>query len=331
MRLRPDPIVLVLERRVLEIAERLFRRLHRAREHEAQRVKHPHARLAQLALGCEPNRLADIPQQHVGALHLGQCSSIRARDRLFEEALLQADPQIAGHDLHQVLRLQPRGSVEQLADQRAFCRRSPRRRDPPEGRLHLDHAQRRLTRAPRQHFSGHRSQVSMPPIRRREFFLALSRELTHCLPQKPPADLQGSLFPRRKRLAREKHRRDRRLLHRARLQILRDDPGLHEFLSSSRDRLAGLGKSPHISWERPTPAVQAERSWAFSLHIPTCRALSQTKIITYPFSRSPMPPPCDTLSLATLSPEASSNQYESPAQHVPFSGGPAAPAGARER
>ena len=64
-------------------------------------------------------------------------------------------------------------------------------------------------------------------------------------PQQSPSDLQRGLLPRRKRLARKKHRRDRRLLHRARSQILRHDPNLQQFLRSPCDRLAGLSKFPH--------------------------------------------------------------------------------------
>ena len=86
MCLRPNAIVLVFHKCILEIAERLFGRFRRARQHEAERMKQSHLRLSELSRRRQFQRLTNIAEQHVRALHLGQSASIRFCDRFFDQA-----------------------------------------------------------------------------------------------------------------------------------------------------------------------------------------------------------------------------------------------------
>ena len=81
---------------------------------------------AEPVLGREHGRLADVAGEHPGPLHLVERPLERLRDRRLEQALAQADPQLAGEHLDDVLRRQRVGPREQLAEDRALARR-PRR------------------------------------------------------------------------------------------------------------------------------------------------------------------------------------------------------------
>jgi len=91
-------------------------------------MKNPHFRIGQLAFGRQSHGRADIAEQHVRPLDFfqgivlqstGQLTSDRPGvslcDRFFDQAFLQADPQISGHDFHDVLGFQRRRPREQIA------------------------------------------------------------------------------------------------------------------------------------------------------------------------------------------------------------------------
>ncbi len=137
MRLRPDAVVFVLHRGLGKIAQAFFRRLDRTRQHEPDRMKHPHLRLCQLAFRCEAQRLANISQQHVSPLNFCERAAIRSCNRILHQALLQADPHVPSHDLHDVLGLKRSRARQQIAHQHTLRRRPPCRRDPRKKIAHL--------------------------------------------------------------------------------------------------------------------------------------------------------------------------------------------------
>ena len=61
--------------------------------------------------------LANVSEQHVGALHFGQSAVVGLGDRLFDQAFLQSDSQISGHDLDDVFALRA-ASAEKASRER---------------------------------------------------------------------------------------------------------------------------------------------------------------------------------------------------------------------
>src|ERR1700745_1668089 len=137
MRLRSYPVILVLDGGTREIAECFLCRGRRTCQHEANRMEQPHLRFSELPRGCEPQSLADVTQQHVGPLYLRQCPAEGFGDGLFDQALLQSDPQIASYDLDEVLGFPWRSHSEQVAQQGRLCRWPTRLGDLAKFLLHL--------------------------------------------------------------------------------------------------------------------------------------------------------------------------------------------------
>ena len=111
---------------------------------------------------------------------LARCTSakraaVSPSNRLLDQTLLQPNPQIPSHDLHDVLGFERRSSRKKSAHQRRLRRRTSRRRNLPKRRLDFQNAEP-LSRARRKHFSRDRPQISMPPVSRRQFVRTLSRE-----------------------------------------------------------------------------------------------------------------------------------------------------------
>ncbi len=130
---------------------------------------------------------------------LARCTSangaaVSPRNRLLHQTLLQPDPQIASHNLHDILGLNRRSPRKKSPHQRRLRRRSSRRSDLPKCSLHLKHAQP-LSRAGSKHLSRDRPQVAMLPVSRCKFVRAFSSQLRHNLPKRPSAHLQRRLFP----------------------------------------------------------------------------------------------------------------------------------------
>ena len=115
-----DAVVLVFHQSVLEIAERLLRRFRRAGQHETQGMEQSHPRLGQLAGGGELQRLANVAQQHVGPLHFSERSAVGLGDCFLDQAFFQADSQVAGHDLDDVLGFERCGLREKVLYQCGF-------------------------------------------------------------------------------------------------------------------------------------------------------------------------------------------------------------------
>ena len=91
-------------------------------------------------LAREHGRLADVAGEHPRPLHVVERPLERLRDRRLEQPLAQADPQLAGQDLDDVLRRQRVGPREQRAEDRALARRPRRRLDRGERVGDLGHA-----------------------------------------------------------------------------------------------------------------------------------------------------------------------------------------------
>ncbi len=108
--LAANAVVLIFdEERAVDRAADLLGRLDRRGQHKLERVEQPHPRRAEPAMARQQRRLADVAQQHIGPLHLPNRDAGVARQGIFELALLQADPQVAAHDLDDVLGLERRG------------------------------------------------------------------------------------------------------------------------------------------------------------------------------------------------------------------------------
>ncbi len=112
VRLRADAVVFVLDRGVVEIGERFLGILHRAGQHEADRMEQPQARFAETPAGGQAQGLADVAQQHVRALHLGRRGAVGLGDGFLHQAFLQPDAQLAGDDLDDVLGFERRRLLE---------------------------------------------------------------------------------------------------------------------------------------------------------------------------------------------------------------------------
>src|SRR5580704_2608703 len=133
--LRPNAVVFILNRRVLKIADRLFRGFHRTRQHEIDRMKKSQPSVGQLSLRCEPQSFANVAEQHVGALHLIERRVESLRNSLFHQAFFQTDAQVSTDDFYDVLGSERRGALEQLPQQGAFSRGAARASNLSEGLL----------------------------------------------------------------------------------------------------------------------------------------------------------------------------------------------------
>jgi len=211
-------------------------------------MKQPHPRIRQPAFDRQPQRLANIPEQHVRALYIFQGTrrpaAVSLSNGLLDQAFFQPNPQIAGHDLHNVFGFERRRPRQQIASQRRLRRRTARCRDLTQHLADLKNAQA-LSGSFRQQLSSNRSQVAVLAIRSRERSLISSRKIGHHARQKRSADLQRSFLPRRKRFAGKKHSRDGALVDSAQLQIVGNDSGLPQLLGRSGDSLASFGKVSH--------------------------------------------------------------------------------------
>ena len=112
MRLGANAVVLVLDQGVLEILECLVGVGRRAGQHEADGMKQPHARFVEAMVSRQLQRAADVAQQHVGALHLRERLVIGLGDRFLDQALFQANAQLASDDLEDVLGFERSGELE---------------------------------------------------------------------------------------------------------------------------------------------------------------------------------------------------------------------------
>src|SRR3954452_4107878 len=120
MRLRADAVVLILHLRVLEVRERFFRGLRRAGEHESNWMKKSHTSVAKPVCGGEPESFADVSEQHVGTLHVGNRIAVSFGDSFFHERLAQTNAQISTHDLDDVLGFERRELAHQQSNATGF-------------------------------------------------------------------------------------------------------------------------------------------------------------------------------------------------------------------
>src|SRR5438270_4702763 len=108
MQLATDPVVLLF-RPYLDRThplDRLLRRLHRARQHEADRLKQRDRRGLQLPVTAADSGLADVSRDQMDALHLRARHVEGLADRSLDQALAQADPHLTRDDLdHEPCRL----------------------------------------------------------------------------------------------------------------------------------------------------------------------------------------------------------------------------------
>src|SRR6266496_938401 len=126
VRLRADAVIFVFDPGVLEVAERVFCGFSWAGQHETNGMKQTQPGLHEACLRRESQRLADIPQQHVGTLYRLQCDSCdfflwlrrgeSLGDRFFDQALFQSNPQVSSHDLGDVLGFERRNPAQELTD-----------------------------------------------------------------------------------------------------------------------------------------------------------------------------------------------------------------------
>ena len=103
VRLGADAIVLIFNRRILKIAQRLFGRFDRARQHEVDGMEKPEPCFGQLSCGRQAQSFADIAEQHVGALDLIERRFESPGDGFLDETFFQTDAQVSADDLHNVL------------------------------------------------------------------------------------------------------------------------------------------------------------------------------------------------------------------------------------
>ena len=134
--LRANAVVLILHRRVAEITNRLFRGFHRACQHEIDRVKKSQPCIGQLSRGGQPQRFANVAEQHVGTLHQIDRRVESLRDGLFHQTFLQTDAQVSADDFHDVLGFERHRALEQLPQQSRFGGGATRGRNFGERVLH---------------------------------------------------------------------------------------------------------------------------------------------------------------------------------------------------
>jgi hypothetical protein len=84
-------------------------------------MEEAHLRVSQLAVGCQLQGFPDIAQEHVGALHFAHRPAEGLGDCFLDQAFLQADAQVASHDLDDVLGFQGRDLREKFSHQGSFC------------------------------------------------------------------------------------------------------------------------------------------------------------------------------------------------------------------
>ncbi len=120
--LRTDAVVLVLDLRVIEVSEGFFGGFGGTGEHEADGMKEPHASVAEISSRGAAKGFADVAEQHVGALHLGNRIAERLGDSFFDKGFAQADAKVAAHDLDDVLGLERREFVHQQPNETCFSR-----------------------------------------------------------------------------------------------------------------------------------------------------------------------------------------------------------------
>src|SRR5580692_11841342 len=181
MHLGADAIVLILNRRILKITQRLFRRLNRTRQHEIDGMKHPQLRFCQLSLGGKPQSLSQIAEQHVGALHLIKRSFERARNRFFDQTFFEADAKVSANNLHDVFCFERRDSPKKFAQKRSLRSRSACNGDCGKYLLQFGEQQTRFWLR-RQRLAGDRSGVAKLSVYLGQFRLGFSRQLTYDAP-----------------------------------------------------------------------------------------------------------------------------------------------------
>ena len=137
MRLGADAVVLIFYRCIRKIAESFLGRFDGAGEHEVDGMKEPQTGLVESVSGGEAQGFANVAQQHVGALDPVERSFECAGDRLFDETFFQADAQISGDDLDDVLGFERRGLFEKMAQERGFGGGSTSGGDGGEGLLYF--------------------------------------------------------------------------------------------------------------------------------------------------------------------------------------------------
>ena len=137
MCLSADAVVLVFDQCVLEIAECFFRRLRGAGQHEPQGMEQPHPGLVEFAFCCKAERLSDVPKQHVGPLRVFYRGPESFGDSFFDQTFLQADTQIAGDDLNDVLGFERGHLGEQFAEESRFGGGATSGGDPSKCSLHF--------------------------------------------------------------------------------------------------------------------------------------------------------------------------------------------------
>ena len=110
---------------------------------------------------------ADVAEQQVRALHLGDAHRVRARDRLLDERLLQPDAEVTRDDLQDVSDDASGGASEQRLEDRGFCDGLLRRGDAPGRAVDLEHRDVIALGVLQKRTSPTASPKSPPPVRSR--------------------------------------------------------------------------------------------------------------------------------------------------------------------
>ena len=304
------------------------------------------------AASSEPHSLADVTQQHIGALHFGKRSAVSACDGLLDQAFLQPDAQIASHDLDQVLGLERRGAREQLPHERGLRRRTScggNRRKAASASIHAqrlhvspkadpaESMSRRIAAPSAERRFCHRSHIPELPISGSQFRLALPESsATTATRACPPtcsvvSSQAGNGFPERNTAETDASSTVRDVKYSATI------PTFTSFLvvpaiasqASANFLICRLVFGRPSDGASLSPVGRVTQRRGARLDHSTARLTLYT--ITYRALVSQSYRPVIPLLFATSPPEVSSNNHEFLAQDVAVSGGPAAPAGTRER
>src|SRR5579864_870813 len=241
VRLSANPIVFVFDLRALgEVLHCLGGGLRGARQHESDGMEQREMRLAEFVCGSEAEGCANVAGEHVGALHLLWRLRKGVRDGQFDETFLEADSQVAGDDLDDVLRLDRcRASQQFLERDQLLCRASTRRQLVKRCTC-VGERQRSSSSLPRQNLFRHRAEVAVLPVDGLEALGAGTCDAAQHLPDQGSAGSKNPLFDTRERTPGEEDRGERRVVRWQVAEILAHQAYLLLGARGRGDSVAGL-------------------------------------------------------------------------------------------
>ena len=136
---------------------------------------------------CHSHRCADIAEQHVGAAHLVDRPLPSRGYRLFNEALLEADAQVARNDFDEVTRYRRRGTTQQALDLKQLLRRSPRRCQPFKTVCRIGEGERVLGLVSGKQLRGHVAEVAVTAVHFAADFVGSAKQAFERLPDQRSA------------------------------------------------------------------------------------------------------------------------------------------------